>query len=189
MAKTKKDLDLVDLHEINPRIVIDMRFASANNFLGRPLYSSPKCFLRRKVAEKLDRIQKQIQRAGLGLKVFDAYRPKSVQKVLWEKLPDSHFFTAPETGAQENRGAAIAVTLVGQGGGELRMPSDFCSFTQKSLRSTENLPKEVICNRLLLENIMRANGFIPYADAWWLFADADWVNYPVEDIPFEELSL
>jgi D-alanyl-D-alanine dipeptidase len=139
-----QDSDFVDIQSINPRILVDC----------------DKCFLRRKVAMKLDLVQKQLEKIGLGLKLWDGYRPK---------------------GSRHNRGAAVDLTLVDKEGKELRMPTDFDDFSIKAHRNFERLPKDVICNRQLLENIMCQHGFIPLATKWWHFDDSEGEKYPIED--------
>jgi D-alanyl-D-alanine dipeptidase len=183
-----KDFDLVDIQSINPRILVDVRYATAHNFVGRPVYNSGKCFLRRKVAMKLDLIQKQLEKIGLGLKLWDGYRPLSVQKIFWEVPPEEKYVAPPSRGSCHNRGAAVDLTLVDKEGKELRMPTDFDDFCIKAHRNFERLPKEVICNRQLLENMMCQHGFIPLATEWWHFDDSESEKYPIEDRPSEELS-
>jgi zinc D-Ala-D-Ala dipeptidase len=183
-----QDSDLVDVQSINPRILIDIRYATPNNFVGRPIYSRAKCFLRRKVALKLDVIQKQLEKIGLGLKLWDGYRPFSVQKILWNILPDERYVASPFKGSRHNRGAAIDLTLVDKEGKELRMPTDFDNFSSKAHRDYERLPKDVIYNRMLLENIMREHGFVPLPTEWWHFDDVEGEKYPIEDRSLEELE-
>ncbi len=185
---SSSDFDLVDLQTINPHILIDIRYATPNNFTGRPVYSRAKCYLRRKVALKLDVIQKRLEKIGLGLKVFDGYRPFSVQKVFWDYCPDERFVSPPEIGSHHNRGAAVDLTLVDKEGEELKMPTQFDDFTLKAHRDYERLPKEVIHNRILLESVMQEQGFIPTPTEWWHFDDADGETYPIEDISLDDLG-
>lgn len=184
---SSQDSDLVDVQSINPRIVVDIRYAMANNFVGRPVYTRAKCFLRRKVAMKLDLVQKQLEKIGLGLKLWDGYRPLSVQKIFWETFPDEKYIAPPSKGSRHNRGAAVDLTLVDKEGRELRMPTDFDDFSIKAHRNFERLPKDVIHNRQLLESIMCQHGFVPLATEWWHFDDSEGEKYPIEDRPLEEL--
>lgn len=182
------DDDLVDIQSINPKILVDIRYATKNNFTGRPVYPRAKCYLRRKVALKLDLIQKRLEKIGLGLKIFDGYRPISVQKIFWDYCPDSRFVAPPEVGSRHNRGSAVDLTLVDTQGNELKMPTEFDEFTSRAHRDYNRLPKEVICNRALLENAMVEQGFIPQPTEWWHFDDAEGETYPIEDIPLDELE-
>ncbi len=189
MALSKHDCDLVDIQTINPRILVDIRYATANNFVGRPVYSSAKCFLRRKVALKVDLIQKQLEQMKLGLKLWDGYRPFSVQKIFWQHCPDPRYVSPPEKGSHHNRGAAVDMTLVDNQGKELNMPTDFDEFSHKAHLDYQLLPKEVLHNRTLLQNAMRAQGFIPIPTEWWHFEDEEGEHYPLEDCPFEDLKI
>ena len=182
------DSDFVDIQSINPRILIDIRYATTNNFVGRPVYPCAKCYLRRKVALKLDKVQQQLEKIGLGLKIWDGYRPLSVQKIFWELVPDPRYVAPPDEGSKHNRGAAVDLTLVDKKGKEVRMPTDFDDFSVKAHLNYERLPKEVIYNRALLENIMRAHGFVPAQTEWWHYDDEESEKYPIEDQSLEELE-
>ena len=182
------DDDLVDVQSINPRIVVDLRYAGANNFTGRQIYSSAKCYLRRKVALKLDAIQQKLEKIGLGLKVWDGYRPLSVQKIFWDLHPDPRYVAPPDIGSRHNRGSAVDLTLVDKEGRELKMPTDFDDFSTRAHLDYERLPKEVLYNRTLLENVMREHGFVPLPTEWWHFDDEEGEKYPIEDRPLEELG-
>ncbi len=183
------NLEFVEITTINPRILVEMRYATSNNFLGRPLYKCAKCALRKEVALKLDTVQKKLEAHGLGLKIFDAYRPLSVQKIFWEFLPDDRYVANPALGSKHNRGAAVDVTLVDHNGRELRMPTPFDEFTTRAHRDCFQLPQVAIENRILLEKMMIMNGFIPLPTEWWHFDDVEWMHYPIEDIPLEELCV
>jgi len=185
---TKFPLQFVDLEKVNPKILLDVRYATTNNFTQEILYGVPKCYLRLKVAEKIDRIQKTLEKRGLGLKVFDGYRPLSVQKKFWALVPDDRYVANPAIGSKHNRGAAVDVTLVDARGEELLMPTFFDDLTERAHRDYMNLPREAIDNRALLEEVMGSEGFIPLPTEWWHFDDADWAMYPVEDIPLEEMG-
>jgi zinc D-Ala-D-Ala dipeptidase len=181
-------MKLIDLQKLNPRILLDIRYATANNFVGQPVYSSARCFLREEVAHKLDRIQKRCEARGLGLKVFDGYRPHFVQQVFWDLMPGSPYLADPAIGSKHNRGAAVDLTLVDRLGNELLMPSGFDDFTEKAHRSYMELPQAAIASRFLLESLMESEGFIPLPHEWWHFDDQHWENYPIENLSFEELE-
>jgi D-alanyl-D-alanine dipeptidase len=181
-------LDFVDLSEFDPTIVLDIRYATTNNFTGIVLYSSSKCFLREKVAQKLQCIHKKLGKTGLGIKIYDAYRPLSVQRKLFEIYPDTNYVAHPDRGSKHNRGAALDVTLVDEQGEELLMPTPFDTFDKKSHRECYDLPQEAIANRQLLEDAMQEYNFSPHPREWWHFDDEEWEHYPIEDLSFEELE-
>jgi D-alanyl-D-alanine dipeptidase len=184
----ESEMKFVELVKISPRIRVDIRYATADNFTGKVLYTLSKCYLRKKVAEKLHRIQERIEARGLGLKVWDGYRPLSVQKLFWQILPDDRYVANPAIGSKHNRGAAVDVTLVDAKGNELLMPTLFDTFSEKAHRSCFDLPEEVIKNRELLESVMAEEGFVGLPTEWWHFDDADWQSYPVEDLSLELLN-
>jgi D-alanyl-D-alanine dipeptidase len=103
---------LVDVQKINPRIVIELRYATTNNFMKKAVYPSARCLLQKPVAERLSRVQARLEKEGLGLKIFDAYRPLSAQWELWKIVPNPTFVADPRKGSKHNRGAAVDVTLL-----------------------------------------------------------------------------
>jgi zinc D-Ala-D-Ala dipeptidase len=183
-----EDTLLVDVQKINPRIKVEIRYATENNFTGKKLYSVGKCFLRKFVAFKLDSVQKELENYGLGIKVWDCYRPLSVQKILWSIVPDERYVANPSKGSRHNRGCAVDLTLVDSLGNELPMPTGYDDFTEKAHRNYFNLPDTLIKNRMILENVMRKYGFIPLSTEWWHFDCEGWENFSILDIPLEEIK-
>ena len=113
------DERLVNIEALIPGIRLDIRYATVNNFTQRKLYPIARCYLRKRVAERLAEVQQELQAQGLGLKAFDCYRPLSIQKQLWALLPDERYVIDPRKGSRHNRGAAVDVTLVDVKGNEL----------------------------------------------------------------------
>lgn len=174
--------DLVEVTNVSPRIRLDIRYATPNNFTGKKVYSSQRCFLRRKTAERLHLVQLMLEKQGLGLKIYDAYRPLSVQKDFWNLVPDPNFVANPIEGSKHNRGASVDLTLVDSMGKELPMPTDFDEFSEKASRKFHGCSKEARKNRELLEKAMTAQGFIPFEHEWWHFDDPEWEDYPILDL-------
>jgi D-alanyl-D-alanine dipeptidase len=179
--------DLVDIKEVNSRIVVDLKYASEDNFAKQKLYEANVCFLRRSTALKLDAVQKELEALNLGLKVWDCYRPLAVQRSLWALLPDERYVADPRKGSRHNRGAAVDVTLVDSRGAELQMPTGFDEFSAPAHRRYQNLPEQVIRHRSLLETSMKKSGFVPLPEEWWHFDDETWSDYEVLDVPFRDL--
>ncbi len=179
--------ELVELLKISPSISLDIRYATTNNFVGKIVYSEPCCFLQKKTAMRLDRVQKRVQKCALGLKVFDGYRPLSVTKIFWEALPDPRYCADPQLGSRHNRGAAVDLTLIDAAGLELPMPSDFDEMGERAHRSFIDTTKETLEHRQMLQDIMESEGFIPLETEWWHFDDPDWEQYPILDIPLDSL--
>ncbi len=183
----RKADDLVNIKEINPRIMVDIKYATEDNFTGKNLYDSNACFLRRSTALKLNTAQKELEKMELGLKVWDCYRPVAVQKILWAVLPNERFVANPKTGSRHTRGSAVDVTLVDRRGNELLMPTAFDDFTPQAHRRYQDLQKEVIMNRMLLEGLMKKGRFIPLPEEWWHYDDEKWMGSDMIDVPFEKL--
>jgi D-alanyl-D-alanine dipeptidase len=179
---------LVDIHKLDPNIIIDLKYATKDNFTGQIVYPVNKCYLREEVAKKLSKVQKKLNKIGLGLKVWDAYRPLSVQYKFWELVPDPRYVADPKTGSNHNRGAAVDVTLVDSKGKELLMPTKFDDFSEKASGSYMDLPEEAIKNRELLKKYMTEEGFEAFASEWWHFNDKNIKNYPILDIPLEKVE-
>ncbi len=180
--------DFVDLKKFDFSIKQEIHYATEKNVLKKKLYASPECYLRKPVAEALSRVQNSLKMQGLGLKVYDCYRPLHVQKLLWEKMPDEKYVVSPEKGANNNRGAGVDLTLVGRNGEEIEMPSDFDTFTSKSSLTFKKLSKPALRNRTLLQKAMAKEGFIPNPDVWWHFDFKDASSYPILDLTFEDLK-
>jgi D-alanyl-D-alanine dipeptidase len=175
---------LIDLHTVNNKIALDMRYATDNNFLKRKVYPAARCVLRGAAAQALSQVQNDLAKQGLGLKVYDCYRPLSVQRLMWEILPDSRYVANPTKGSRHNRGAAVDLTLIDRNGKELEMPTEFDDFTEKAFRNSKLASPQAQKNSLLLENAMKKYGFIPLATEWWHFDVAGWDKFSVLDIPF-----
>ncbi len=184
---TPDDTILVDIEKINPRIKVEIKYATEDNFTGRKLYDVGKCFLRKFVAMKLDSVQKELEKFGLGLKVWDCYRPLSVQKILWSIVPDERYVANPAKGSRHNRGCAVDLTLVDSLGNELPMPTKYDDFSEKAHRNYFDLPDTLIKNRKILEDVMVKYGFIPLPTEWWHFDFEGWENFSILDIPLKEL--
>ena len=181
--------ELVELDKFIPGIVLDIRYATTNNFTGQILYPSARCFLRKPVAENLRAVQAELATQGLGLKVFDGFRPLSVQKKMWEVFPHPGYVADPKKGSRHNRGAAVDLTLIRlSDGAELPMPTAFDDFTTKAHRDFNDLPEETIRNRALLETLMTKHGFIGLPTEWWHFDDENWKRYPIMDVDASKLS-
>ena len=174
---------LVDIRTVNRNIRLDIRYATTNNFLKRKLYPIAKCALRSSVAQKLGKVQTDLEKIGLGLKVYDCYRPFSVTKQMWEFLPDPNYVANPARGSRHNRGAAIDLTLVDRTGKELEMPTPFDDFTTKAHRDYAGGSAQSRKNRQILEDAMKKQGFIGITTEWWHFDSEDWQKFAILDIP------
>jgi D-alanyl-D-alanine dipeptidase len=183
--KPKKPDDLIDLLAVDSTIILDIRYATTNNFTKQKVYSAARCKLRREAAESLKSVQHELHKLGLGLKMYDGYRPLSVQKKFWEIMPDDRFVANPAKGSRHNRGAAVDLTLVDSLGNELEMPTPYDDFTEKAARNYMNIPPRVIANRALLEHAMTKHGYLPMPSEWWHFDFKGWQRFEIMDEPLE----
>jgi len=174
---------MVNVAKVCPAIIIELRYGTPDNGVGRAVYpKGARCLLRRSAAERLCRVQKRLEEQGFGLKVWDGYRPPSAQRALWAVKPDRRFVAPPNKGSKHNRGAAIDLTLVDGGGKELRMPCDFDTFDIRSRPTYAGGSAEQRKNRDRLRAAMVAEGFIPDRNEWWHFNAPDWQRFGVVDV-------
>lgn len=181
------DARLIDIRRVNSKIALDIRYATTNNFLKRKLYPVARCVLRGAAARRLSQVQDDLSRNGLGLKVYDCYRPLSVQKQMWQVMPDSRFVANPANGSRHNRGAAVDVTLIDRNGKELEMPTGFDDFTAKAYLNYNGGTSQSRNNRQILQNAMKKYGFIPLETEWWHFDAPGWDKFSVLDVSFGEI--
>ncbi|NLC38672.1 MAG: D-alanyl-D-alanine dipeptidase [Clostridia bacterium] len=184
-AKKTSGSVLVDLQEVNPRIIIDLKYATEDNFLKEKVYDTNRCYALPVLAEKLDAAQKLLEKDGLGLKVFDCFRPVAVQKKMWELVPDSRYVANPyKKGSNHNRGVAVDLTIVDKDGNELAMPTPFDTFTDKAHKYSMIPTAQERANRLLLRLVMEKVGLEGINTEWWHFQLPDAEKYPlIEDFP------
>jgi D-alanyl-D-alanine dipeptidase len=175
--------ELVPIESVAPRVQLDIRYATTNNFTHHQVYDRAACWLRPATAAKLAAAEREFERLGYRLKVYDCYRPLSVQKRFWALVPDERYVANPAKGSRHNRGAAVDLTLVKADGREVEMPTGFDDFTERAHRNYQQLPEAARRNRALLERVMQKHGFVGMPTEWWHFDDADWQRYPVMDTP------
>jgi len=183
--------DLVDITTVDPTILVEMRYATSNNFTGQVIYPVGKCYLRRDIADHLHKVQQSLQQRGLGLKVWDCYRPFSVQEKLWAIRPDTRYVARPVEhdgipveGSKHNRGAAVDVTLVDSSGNEEPMPTDFDDFSERAHRNVlRGTNKKALRNMRILEVAMVREGFEPLPTEWWHFDGPGWDKYALSNAP------
>lgn len=179
----RADEPLVDVSKTDPRIRVDIRYATADNFTKEALYPKSRCLLRRSVAKRLSLAQAELASRGLGLKVWDCYRPLSIQKRLWALVPDPRYVADPKKGSRHNRGAAVDVTLVDAQGAELPMPTGFDDFSERAHRDYDGAPPAASRNRQTLDGVMLKHGFVGLSTEWWHFDARGWERYPLSDVP------
>lgn len=186
--KTEPDKRLVELVKVIPGIKLDIKYATTDNFMHRVMYAQPRAFARAPVAEALKQIQAKLKQKGLGLKIYDAYRPYAVTVDFYKMTPDTNFVADPRYGSKHNRGCAIDLSIIDlKTGHELKMPTAFDSFSRKAASDYDGLPPEQLQNRELLKTVMEAHGFKALRTEWWHFDFNGWQGYELLDVPFGSL--
>jgi len=181
---------MTDLKRKIPSLILDLRYATSNNFMHEKLYPPIKTtWLRKPAADSLKKIQSQLNVMGLGLKIFDAYRPYSVTEKMWEPVKDDRYAADPKKGSGHNRGIAVDLTLINlKTGHELNMGPGFDNFSDTAHHAFTNLPEEVLQNRLLLKKIMEQHGFKALDTEWWHYSLINAGNFELLDISFKYLE-
>ena len=188
---TFRPSDLVEIAKLDSTIRLDIRYATPNNFMKRPMYAEARAFLQRPAAEAVIRANRKLHAAGFGLLIFDGYRPWSVTKKFWDETPaDKRKFVAnPLKGSKHNRGCAVDLTLYSlKTGREVQMTSPYDDFTEKASSSYGGGTIEERRLRDLLRSTMRSEGFSVEPGEWWHFDFREWRKYRVLDVPFEKLN-
>jgi len=185
--------DLVELVKLDPTLRLDIRYATTNNFMHRPVYRQARAFLQRPAAEALVRANHSLRPRGYGLLVFDGYRPWSVTKAFWDSATqeqrDIGFVANPQEGSKHNRGCAVDLTLTGLATGkEVTMPSAYDEFSDRAFPDYKggSTPSRML--RDLLRSAMEAQGFTVLKEEWWHFDYKDWRQYRILDVPFEAIQ-
>ena len=180
---------LVEIKQYIPNIVLDIRYATTNNFTHHRMYKEARAFARLPVVLALKQVQADLNKQGLGLKIFDGYRPYAVTVKFYEVALDTNFVADPRKGSKHNRGCAIDLSVIDmKTGKELDMPTGFDSFSKKASSSYMDLPEQEIANRGILKQAMEVHGFHEIPTEWWHFDYNGWSGYPLLDIPFAEIK-
>jgi zinc D-Ala-D-Ala dipeptidase len=173
---------LVNIQTVAPDIRLDMRYAIPDNFLKQAVYPQATCLVRSATATKLAAVQADLAKRDLGLKVFDCYRPLSVQRRMWAILPDDDYVANPKTGSRHNRGAAVDVSLVDRSGNPVEMPSEFDDFSKRAHSDNTAATATAKENRHRLRSAMVKQGFKGITSEWWHFDDTNWRRYRLLDV-------
>lgn len=188
-AAQQRPAAFVDAATVVPRLIVEMRYAGAHNFVGRPIdgYLAPRCLLTRPAAEALAAVARELQPRGLVLKVFDCYRPTRAvadfvrwardlkdQKMKAEFYPQVDKRTLFRDGyiashSGHSRGSTVDLTLANADGRELDMGTPFDFFSLKSWPGNAAVGSAAVANRRTFAEAMAKRGFQPYKREWWHF--------------------
>jgi D-alanyl-D-alanine dipeptidase len=170
--------DLVDILAINPRIVVDLKYSTTDNFTGQVVYKFQTCLLKKQAALNVSRAQEELEKKGLGLKVWDGYRPIAAQWIFWNLIQDERYVADPRKGGRHTRGTAVDLTIIDKEGRELIMPTGFDDFSEQAHLDYMDLSKEQIKNRALLIDLMDRHGFSSLPTEWWHYDLKGWEQHP-----------
>lgn len=188
---TFRKSDLVDLTTLDPRIKLDIRYATSDDFLSTPVYTSARAFLQRPAAEALLRAHRELMKQGYGVVIFDAYRPWYVTKIFWDATPpDKHEFVAdPAEGSRHNRGCAVDLSLYDlKTGREIEMTGGYDEMSPRSYPDYKGGTEEQRAHREVLRHAMEQQGFTVYPSEWWHYDYRDWKAYAIQNVTFEDLT-
>lgn len=181
---------MIDLRKIIPGITIDLKYCGKDNFLHQPIYTyTSTTYLRKPAAEALARAAAVLKEQGIAIKVWDAYRPYAATVKMWEPVKDDRYAADPKFGSGHNRGVAVDLTLINlKTGQELNMGTGFDHFSDTAHINFTALPKDVLANRLLLQQTMEQQGFKVLETEWWHFYLPDAKKYELLDLSFRQLQ-
>jgi D-alanyl-D-alanine dipeptidase len=197
--------NFVYLRDVIPDVVEDVRYFSADNFVGEPIpgYEVARLLLTAEAAAALQQVQQQLRHVGLGLKVFDAYRPRRAvsffkewaqnaqdirkQATYYPNLDKTTIFAAGYLVefSSHSRGSTVDLTIIDAGGTELDMGTCFDFFDPSSWTASQAVSAQQRANRMLLRAVMELHNFMPVAEEWWHFTlkhepyPHTWFDFPV----------
>jgi D-alanyl-D-alanine dipeptidase len=174
--------DFVDVASVIPDAVLDMRYATANNFTGAVVYPKAVCKLRRAVAARLAKAADALRAQGRRLLLWDCYRPSSIQHTFWKLVPDPRYVANPKIGSRHSRGAAVDVALVDAGGRPVVLPTKFDEFSEAAHRSRALAGPRGAEAKRLAEAMLEA-GFTGMPTEWWHFDAPEGADYALSNEP------
>ena len=181
---------LTELVKLDKSIKLDIRYATANNFLGEPFYTQARAFLQKPAADAVVRAAARLRKQGFGLLIHDGYRPWRVTKAFWDNTPsEKHIFVAnPATGSKHNRGCAVDLSMYDlKSGLTVEFPSAYDEMSERAFPTYKGGTALQTKHREALKQAMEAEGFTVYENEWWHFDYKDWKRYRILDIPFEQI--
>lgn len=184
-APPASDEEFVRVTDYAPRIRVDLRYAGKHNFTEKQIYEFHDAYLRYGTVKKLIKAQEKLEKYGMGLEIWDAFRPVEAQYTLWQVCPNPLYVTDPtQEYSSHARGNAVDVTLVDPDGIEMLMPTGFDNFTKLADRDYTDIEDEFAKENVeLLEKVMKESGFAPYYEEWWHFTDPDVYDVAEDFVP------
>lgn len=184
---------LVRLLDLDEDFIIDLKYATKDNFTKQPVYNFNDCYLNKDTAKLLIKAKNIFKKDGYRVKVWDAYRPISAQKRLYEIVPINEYVATPPDISKpivfeysHMNGLSIDITLTDLSGKEIEMPTGFDDFTEMARLNCNKIPPVARKNAEYLKKIMENVGFKAYENEWWHFNDIVTEPTPYSDIKFEQ---
>lgn len=177
--------DFVRLKDLSSEFVYELKYATPDNFLKQAVYDCGECYLRKSTAKALVKANEAFKQLGYRIKLFDCYRPLSVQKKMWKILPGTHYVANPAKGSKHNRGAAVDLTLVDAQGKELNMGTPFDFFGKEAHHTYTEHTKEVLENRKLLKETLNKYNFKSIYSEWWHYEYRPEMQSKVENFEWQ----
>ncbi len=173
-AAIPPDDALVRIRDHIPDIIIDLKYATSDNFTGQVIYDFKDAYARYGTVVKLAKAQEILRKQGYCIKIWDAFRPAASQRKLWEVFPDADYVSDPDKGySNHTRGSAVDITLTDMNGNEIEMPTGFDCFTDAADRDYSDADENAASNARLLEDVMESCGFNGYFAEWWHYNDSE----------------
>ncbi|RRK11770.1 D-alanyl-D-alanine dipeptidase [Lactiplantibacillus garii] len=169
-------MGFTNVQKLDPTIIVDLRYATTNNFTHQVVYDFTTAIVRTGTAQKLARASELVRSHGYRLKIWDAYRPVSAQKRLFEVYPDPEFVAKPDPNFSHQKGVTLDLTLTDMAGKECPMPTAFDDFSAAAHRDA---PRKSLADHYyqILDDAMTAAGFVGYENEWWDYRDAAMDQY------------
>lgn len=165
-----------NIQALDSSIIVDLRYATTNNFTNKVIYDFTTAIARTGTAEKLSVASNDLKKQGYRLKIWDAYRPVKAQERLFEVYPDPEFVAKPNPNFSHQKGVTFDLTLCDLAGNELTMPTPFDDFSEKAHRNAKKTPEAEV-NYQILNTAMEKAGFVGYENEWWDYRDKDMDEY------------
>ncbi len=181
-ADAEKPDDFVDVTAVIPDAVLDIRYATKDNFTGEAVYPKAVCKLRRAVAARLAKAAATLRTQDRRLLIWDCYRPLAIQKLFWKLVPDPKYVADPKVGSKHNRGAAIDLAIVDKDGNAVTLPTKFDEFS-KAAHRVNALAGKAGAEAKRLSEAMTAAGFLAMPTEWWHFDAPESAKYAIADEP------
>lgn len=181
---------MIELIKLDETILLDIRYARSDNFVGHPVYPEARAFLQEVAANSLVAAHRRLRKVGLGIVIFDAYRPWSVTKLFWQTATEDQrpYIADPAVGSRHNRGCAVDLSLYDLSTKQfLKMPTNFDEFNSRAHTNYTGGTRDERRNRDLLIETMESFDFTANSREWWHYDHRDWEKYEVMDKPFDEV--